>query len=677
MTNLKKISIELERGQGQERGQYYLPAVWNNFGFKEYMIDPNRPGEIRVDPCRYYRAAIQFITAHARLTEAGEDNQVRTDEKPVSHKIMYGAFLRSLTAWNHRPGGPLASGTFLKTIGLLPFLQSLGVGILYLLPIFVIGEKYKKGEFGSPYAVKNYYRLDPALHDPLLGTPTPSRLEMEFKALIEACHLLGIRVLLDFAFRTAARDSDLITTYPEWFYWIDLERLGDFMPPVIQQKRERTHRNGKSDENKVELLYKSPDLKKYLAQFCPAPNIIDPEKWQNLCTKQRQTGANILDLVEKEFRLTTAPGFSDVICDTQPPWTDVTYLRFYFDLHPRARRYVSPEQPPYVLQDVACLNLYRGENPNRELWQYIKNIIPYYQQKFEIDGARIDMGHALPSELNQAIIAETRACARNFIFWSEEFDVKKTKTAKVDGYDLVTGDLWQLYKRVGGRGFCHHLFTRVRTGALPLIGALELPDTPRAAWYHPEQKRLESMVLLNYFLPNVVPFVNNGMELLEIQPMNLGLDNTEAGRFVLPESDPMYSKLAFFDRYRLHWLPAEKNLMVPLLQLAAVLRARFCHLLEVDFLRKDCGRFPHKGLLYFAYWDERRGELLLFVFNQKLDKEVTVTFGQLLPGEIRTKMDELTLVYADRKLREERSSLWAGQLLAPGEVIIARGKGQV
>mgnify|MGYP002411172231 CR=1 FL=1 len=673
MTNLKMVSAELERNQGQGASRYYLPAVWNSFGFKEYMIDPDRPGEIRVEPYRYYRAAIRFIAAHARPAKAGEDNQVRTDEKTVGHQIMYGAFLRTLTAWNHDPGGPLESGTFLKTIALLPHLQSLGVEILYLLPIFVGGEKYKKGELGSPYAVKNYYQLDPTLHDPLLGTLTPSRLETEFKALIEACHLLGLRVMLDFVFRTAARDNDLIATHPEWFYWIGLEHVDTFTPPVIKRAKKLAIRS----ENKVELLYNSPDLKEYLAQFRPAPNIIDPVKWENLCAKQRQTGANILDLVEKEFNLTTTPGFSDVICDAQPPWTDATYLRFYFDLHPRARKYVAPEQPPYVLQDVACLNLYRGENPNWDLWQYIRNIVPYYQQKFGIDGARIDMGHALPSELTQAIIAQTRACDPNFIFWSEEFDVKNTRAAKADGYDLVTGDLWQLYKKVGEKGFCRHLFTRVRTAALPLTGALELPDTPRAAWYHPEQNRLESMVLLNYFLPNVVPFVNSGMELLEKQPMNLGLDNTEAGRFVLPATDPMYGKLAFFDRYRLHWLQEEQNFMVPLLRMAAVLRTRFCHLLKVNFLCKDCGRFPRKALLYFACWDERRGELLVYIANQKLGKQVTVTFGQLVPAKVRTKMDELTLVYAGRQLREERFSWRERQLLAPGEVVIAVGKGRV
>ena len=34
-------------------------------------------------------------------------------------------------------------------------------------------------------------------------------------------------------------------------------------------------------------------------------------------------------------------------------------------------------------------------------------------------------------------------------------------------------------------------------------------------------------------MPNAVPFINSGQELLEVQPMNLGLDNSEDGRFVL------------------------------------------------------------------------------------------------------------------------------------------------
>jgi glycosidase len=35
-------------------------------------------------------------------------------------------------------------------------------------------------------------------------------IETEFKAFMEACHLCGIRVMVDFVFRTVARDSDLL-----------------------------------------------------------------------------------------------------------------------------------------------------------------------------------------------------------------------------------------------------------------------------------------------------------------------------------------------------------------------------------------------------------------------------------------------------------------------------------
>src|ERR1700761_7955359 len=42
-------------------------------------------------------------------------------------------------------------------------LHSLGVNILWLMPIHPDGQLKKKGTLGSPYAVRDYYAIDPAL----------------------------------------------------------------------------------------------------------------------------------------------------------------------------------------------------------------------------------------------------------------------------------------------------------------------------------------------------------------------------------------------------------------------------------------------------------------------------------------------------------------------------------
>ena len=157
---------------------------------------------------------------------------------------------------------------------------------------------------------------------------------------------------------------------------------------------------------------------------------------------------NPLTLIEEEFGVTTVPGFSDVIGDPQPPWEDVTYLRSYFDHHPQARKYITPEQPPYFLQDIARLNHYPGEVPNQELWEYITNIIPYYREKFGIDGARIDMGHALPAALNRAIIAKARAGRADFILWSRVY----RKTTWLQWYDLSPAICGSRIRRSRRRG---------------------------------------------------------------------------------------------------------------------------------------------------------------------------------------------------------------------------------
>ncbi len=685
MTNLKTLIKLLQQKEGSAERPYFLPAVWNSFGYTDYTTAPTRPGEIGVHPVRYFLVALEAICAQGQNvpSETGQGGNARpaTEKeercreargKPASAgdklcgKIIYSTLLRTLTAWDHYPGEPIMPGTFLKAIALLPFLKSLGVDIIYLLPIFATGEKYKKGEVGSPYAIKNFYQLDPLLHDPLLGEMTPPLLATEFGAFVEACHLMGCQVMLDFVFRTASRDNDLISGHPEWFYWIDLAANAGFTPPFVKKVKQAAGH----DRQEVEVLYKSSAIQSYLAQFRPAPPEMDPKRWKAFQEEYGQRMKNPLTLIEEEFGVTTVPGFSDVIGDPQPPWEDVTYLRYYFDHHPKARKYITPDQPPYFLQDIARLNRYPGEVPNRELWEYITKIIPYYREKFGIDGARIDMGHALPAALNRAIIEKARAGRADFILWSEEFNVENSVPAKECGYDFITGDLWLKYKEIGKKGFSRKLFALLQSAKLPLTGALELPDTPRAAWYYPEKHQLELLVLLNYFLPKVVPLLNNGMELMEKQPMNLGLDNTAAGRYVLAKDDPMYGKLAFFDFYRLHWLNPERDFMLTLLRKAAALRRRFLHLLEEEYLVKASLRLTRKQLVHFAYFKPEPGELLLFIANRDFRNRAKVTGAELLPGELRRRFSTVTLVHTAGGLTEEQWTLKEKRLLQPGEVLI-------
>ncbi len=668
MDSIKILMDKLKAGKEKFQGSYFIPEVWNCFGFKDYQVDPNRPEEISVNPYHFYLEGLKFITSQSidKNLSYSLSFQESTDD-PLYQKIIYSTFLRTLTTWNHYPCQPIFPGTFLKAIALLPYLKDLGVEIIYLLPIFASGEKYKKGELGSPYAIKNFYQLDQMLHDPLLGVMNYSLLETEFKAFVESSHLMGLQVMVDFVFRTASRDNDLLSRYPEWFYWIRLKDQENFSPPLVKRVKKFSPLN----QRNLDKLYKSEGIKEYLAKFTPSPKEINPFKWQSIQKKSTQNEENILGLIEKEFGITTVPGFSDALNDQQPPWGDVTYLQFYFDHHKKAQKYVEPDQAPYLLQDVASLNLYRGEIPNQKLWEYIINIIPYYAQKFGIDGARIDMGHALPPDLNQAIIEKAKATKEDFILWSEEFNPKNSGAAKDYGYDFITGDLWHLYKGVEKKGFCQKLFGRLLASDLPLTGALEIPDTPRVAWYYQEKSRIELLVFLNYFLPNLIPLINNGMELMERQPMNLGLDNTEEGRFVLEEDDPMYGKLAFFDNYRLHWGSKERKFMLPLLKKAALLRKRFIHLIKADYLANDCYRLIRKKLIHFTYFVEEQEKLLIFLANKDFWHRTPVILKELLPYAIRKKVNnKLNIALAAGELVSEEWLITKKYCLNPGEVII-------
>ena len=97
-----------------------------------------------------------------------------------------------------------AKSNALKSIeGNLSRLQELGVNVLWLMPIYEIGEK---NAFGSPYCVKDYKKVNPAF-----GSVD------DLKSLVKEAHGRGMRVILDFVANHTSWDNAWITLHPDWY----------------------------------------------------------------------------------------------------------------------------------------------------------------------------------------------------------------------------------------------------------------------------------------------------------------------------------------------------------------------------------------------------------------------------------------------------------------------------
>jgi len=97
-------------------------------------------------------------------------------------------------------------GTFAAATDQLPRLKELGVDILWLMPIHPIGELHRKGSLGSPYAVKDYFAVNPEF-----GT------EADLRHFIDAAHAQGFKVILDWVANHTAWDNKLTVKHPDWY----------------------------------------------------------------------------------------------------------------------------------------------------------------------------------------------------------------------------------------------------------------------------------------------------------------------------------------------------------------------------------------------------------------------------------------------------------------------------
>jgi glycosidase len=116
-------------------------------------------------------------------------------------------------------------------------LKDLGVTVLWLMPIHPVGKMKAKGTIGSPYAVKDYYAINPDY-----GTAN------DLKRLIGEAHRRGLKVIIDIVANHTAWDSVMMKN--KAFY--TRNERGEVIPPVPDWA------------DVADLNYDNPELRRYM-----------------------------------------------------------------------------------------------------------------------------------------------------------------------------------------------------------------------------------------------------------------------------------------------------------------------------------------------------------------------------------------------------------------------------
>lgn len=124
--------------------------------------------------------------------------------------------LRGQMIYSIFPRNYTQTGNFKTIEADLPRIKRLGTDIIWLMPIYPIGQKNRKGQLGSPYAIADYRGINPEL-----GTMA------DFISLSKAIHQQGMQLMIDVVYNHTSPDSKLLAAHPEWFYHRPDGQLGN------------------------------------------------------------------------------------------------------------------------------------------------------------------------------------------------------------------------------------------------------------------------------------------------------------------------------------------------------------------------------------------------------------------------------------------------------------------
>ena len=197
------------------------------------------------------------------------------------------AWLREGIIYEIFPRNFSAAGDFNAITARLDELHDGGISILWLMPIHPTGKEKSKGTLGSPYAVKDYYAINPDY-----GTGD------DLKRLITEAHKRGMKVIIDIVINHTAWDCVLMQ-HPE-FYKRDAN--GKISPPVADWA------------DVAGLDYSNPELRRYMIEMlkywidpkefdldgfrCDVASMVPTSFWEEARAELAKTKPDIIMLAE-------------------------------------------------------------------------------------------------------------------------------------------------------------------------------------------------------------------------------------------------------------------------------------------------------------------------------------------------------------------------------------------
>ena len=120
-------------------------------------------------------------------------------------------------------------------------IKRLGIDLIWLMPIHPIGAKNHKSGVGAPYAVKDYYKVNPRF-----GTLD------DFKQLVAAVHQRDMHIILDMVLNHTAWDNPLVEQHPDWY---SKNEVGEIVSPNADWW------------DTADLNYDKPELRKWMIEM--------------------------------------------------------------------------------------------------------------------------------------------------------------------------------------------------------------------------------------------------------------------------------------------------------------------------------------------------------------------------------------------------------------------------